>query len=404
MAMLAFADREYTGCDDDYGDLVFPTHWNTAAVLEYIGFSKSRSLELLHAYHQTVEDGPTNFTLCEYAIEATIGATPALSNADSDWRAYMESLGLSEATIQRQMNDDVRKVRASSTMDAWIWEILQGRLWGLHNLDKICYAWSRGTKSSGHGQKGSSSKPAQQPSQQGPAGQGEIQQEIREDGTISPCVSVQDVLGDENNGIPGFLSLFKGCRFEVVRDFLSDIPDVADGLDRIRSHTCGDFSPGSALYLTTQKWVAVHYAQGIQRAVGEVYSESPVVLQLLVPNAWFEKQQISTIPYSSAWNQVIWACRRQLSKSDWPPAVKGKIRNSLVVAGPICGVSNKEFVSSLKWEDITEEWVMKNGVGDRSSQHVVGRSLLPSLASVIPPGHTRVIEKSVWSQWDRDEA
>ncbi|KEZ41379.1 hypothetical protein SAPIO_CDS7499 [Scedosporium apiospermum] len=125
MAMLAFADREYTGCDDDYGDLVFPTHWNTAAVLEYVGFSKSRSLELLHAYHQTVEDGPTNFTLCEYAIEATIGATPALSNADSDWRAYMESLGLSEATIQRQMNDDVRKVRASSTMDAWIWEILQ---------------------------------------------------------------------------------------------------------------------------------------------------------------------------------------------------------------------------------------------------------------------------------------
>jgi len=218
----------------------------------------------------------TYIGLEDYAIGCICSGITSISNEDEEWQLQLSTLGFSNTFILWQLDDDVRRVRAMSTMEEWLEQIPQARVSALIKFHSICRQAATGSQAkTDEGESG----PIQLPTQKT---QG-IPPHVNKDGSISAVLSVQQVMGEQSGGIPGFLSLYKGCRFVTAGEFMRENPSIETGLYRATASACGDFSIANALCLTTQRWVAIYHARGYLRGARTASTEPPVILQLLIP-------------------------------------------------------------------------------------------------------------------------
>jgi len=415
-SILVELTGQYFNEDDHYHDeeWVFPTEFNVPAVVEYLGFTEEASKAMFDIWEKDVK-GKMPFDLEQTVVSMTCSSHTILAGDDDEgWREQLTLLGFNEKFIGWQMDPCLKQFRGLASVEDWLRDILETRASALERLRKLCWEaaartsmWVTTTPTQGHGQEPLSATTSTSRDEQGQT----LQQNLNEDGTISPFLTVKDIMHGDDEGIPGFISLFKGCcqgeATQLIQDNTSIDMELNTltarlALDSLTTNTANDFSPGKALYFTTQRWVAVEYAKMSARRVHTDPLRPPVIIQIIVPNAAFTLMQLRRIPFGDLWKKVIWACRRRSPPQDWPEGVKEQVRNQIFVTGPICGQHNKAFSSCASWEGVKDSWVMKSSSGEVSSQHAFGSSTIVTLANYVPLSHMRVIQEGDWRRWNED--
>ncbi|KAH7402629.1 hypothetical protein BKA66DRAFT_5492 [Pyrenochaeta sp. MPI-SDFR-AT-0127] len=282
-----------------------PTHLESAAAFEFIGYTPEAAKELYSALCKHSEYVDT-IEVANYRLEFI----PWDVDDQDEWRHLMTLAGIKMEIQDALMREEHRIIRSTQSLVMWLYEIIETNYLVLEDLNATIL---------------SKLEPTKLPLRGG----GDIEE-----------YTVPQTPG-------GHLALFKSVEFRRAAGTIAE--DGSIDLLKLISRGPTDFARHGGLYFTHQLWVAKHYAALLKDLcpLGDRRT-----FEMHVPLHHFQSVGTLELGFNDDYKQLVYHSRR----NERYPKNISKLRAKYgVIRGPIARSRTIGFGKMQSWEEITDK-------------------------------------------------
>jgi len=319
----------------DTTHILVPDILESAITYEFIGFIRHKAEELFENWKRLSSQMKEQIGFLGFAQVHVESNLRTIIDDSDDWRDSMTQIGIHSRIRDALMKPQHRQIRLTMSLSEWISTIVETNFKTIEHLNANIEKHMN-----------SNAAPSIRDGQ--------------EDLDIQPVVPKDHIV------------LYKSKPFCFFQDAFRD--DGSIHLGKLESEKPTDFARNGGLYLSSQKWVAIHYASILNAACVRADVRT---LELHVPLSYIRSLKTWNLGYGERWRSLIWHSRRsEYLPDEW---VKEYSRQELII-GPVSHGANKGYSRLKSWDKVDMSNVIVNEDGEISSQHAfMKRRNLPEL-------------------------
>ncbi|VUC24783.1 unnamed protein product [Clonostachys rosea] len=401
---------------------IIPQRLISPATLEYVGFSRERSIALWNswtAFTQPIDsDGDGDIMPFIDFITGPFDSRgdDADDGDDEQWRLTMDKFGLSADFQDRIMHPIFTDIRLTQSCAYWCKDTVEMRYEALRFIQHSSLDRQRLLEDvRGHSYSSSSSSQQRQAVGHTPfigpliepvAHSAREQQQSEHDQPASASPAPASIFGRARsitsiatNGIDGHTILFKGIDQARTQTFLDAQGSIQD-IGAILSSSPSDFSSDRALFYFTPELETAHYYAGYAKMRGGD-DTNILIICIAIPNEVIQSLTGDALQYlywpSEDWKEYV-RCNR--ARKSMPFALR-RFRRATLLIGSTAKKTNLVWRRLTGSSSVTENYVlMINGepavqyVFDGSDQ---GQEFLKE--SIVPRPYMYQFTKGGWNAW-----
>ena len=319
---------------DPEASVEVPQFLESAEAMEFLGFTPKAALDILQRFQDAstfIEDD----CILEYA-KGHVRSVPDVGCPEDDWTSAMVAMGITQTLCQQILDPRFTDLRLTQNARFWVLDTIKSKFDFLLALDNIILE----STPSDQGPMSLQARLERSKKSSGLKSKfWENEAEKRPEPQLECSVTQQSILDTE------FLLLKGGdCgRLNRVIRLNTDSKNV-NRIENALNIPPGDFTGSkAALYFTTQRQAAYHYAE-YAKARLHTSGQDPIavgVLHIVIPK---ELMAGSVDVQGDAWKGYVWSHRLQRTTPDhlrW-------LDKGPIVVGPVAKCSEKTFVRMVR--------------------------------------------------------
>ena len=343
---------------DSEASFDIPQFLESAEAMEFLGFTPEAALDIFQRF-QDASIFNEDDCILEYA-KGHVRSVPDVGCPEDDWTSAIIAMGITQNLCQQVLDPRFTDLRLTQNARFWVLDTIKAKFDFLLALDNVILGST--------------------PSDQGPMSlQARLERSKKSSGTeskfwekeagrrpepqVESSVTQQSILDTE------FLLLKGGdCgRLNKVIRLRTDRKDV-NRIENVLSMPPGDFAGSeAALYFTTQRQTAYHYA-GYAKARLRTSGQDPIavgVLHIVIPK---ELMAGAVDVQGDIWKEYVWSHRLQRTTPDhlrW-------LDEAPIVVGPVAKCSPENLVKMVRSnKDYKALEAVKMSGGETTSQYCI---------------------------------